>query len=477
MALVVGCATADPPSSSSVTPEPGIALPDESPTTTSGSEQHDDAQNDQGDQSRTVAAPDWRQVASPSPAELCKVEDGLAPELLAVGRGGSWNDLRARGPVGFPWVSSYFFSPEGQIRILAMLVSFEDTERFVEQPLDFWGPQAHEIEEWSAFWSQGTTDYDVTVVDEWVELPYPSSAAPSDDGTFAADIVGGLPEGVDAGDFDAIFIYWAHGITAESRGTFGLRINSVDSRPGAQADEAVRQMIWSADQYQYEDSGRLTQRLKEESLWTYLIHEILHETNLNLHAPGNGWATGVGQNHYPTQGGGQSVSITAWEQFLLGWMTDDQVHCIAPEELVDEQTVILTPLEIYGGERRALVIPISNSDVLVVESRRPIGYSSSWSPEHRGLLAYTVNPQEPEQRDHIDDDCGNDPNHTKWAYYLFPDQEVEDPSSWCGARGGGFAPAVINEGETLTHNGVHIELVYSSEDRDYIRVSTSGEAP
>ena len=446
-------------------------------TTTSGLTPSQEQRTADGDESAAVVVPEWRQSEPPSPVELCKVEDGFGPEVLAVGRGGVWNGMRTRGPVGFPWVSSYFFPAQGQIRMLAMLVSFEDTEQFVRRPADFWGPQAQEIEAWSAFWSQGQTDYDVTVVDEWVELPYASSSAPSDDGVLAADIIERLPPGVEAQEFDALFIYWAHGITAGTRDSFGLRLNSIDSRPEAQTDEALRQMIWSADQYQYEDSGRLTQQLKEESLWTYLIHEILHETNLNLHAPGNGWATGVGQNHYPTQGGGQSVALTAWEQFLLGWMNDDQVHCVAPEDLADEQTVILTPLEIFGGERRALVVPISNSDVLVVESRRPIGYSSSWNSENEGLLAYVVDPQEPDQRDHIDDDCGNDPTHTKWAYYLFPDQEVEDPSTWCGARGGGFAPAVINEGESLTHNGVHIELVHSAAEQDYVRVTAVGPTP
>lgn len=413
---------------------------------------------------------DWRQEVSPSAVAACKVADGLPTELLEVGRGSYWNGLKARGPVGFPYVSSYFFPTEGQINMLAILVSFDDTTKFVEQPIDFWGPQAQEIEKWSEFWSQGKIAYDMTVVNEWVDLPYDSSAAPSDDGVLAADIVERIPMNVQIENYDAIFIYWAHGITHESRVTFGLRLNSVDSRPEAQVDPNLRQMVWSAVEYQYTDSGRLTQQIKEESLWTYLIHEILHETNLNLHAPGNGWATGVGQNHYPTQGGGQSVAITAWEQFLLGWMDDDQVHCIAPDDLATERKVILTPLEIFGGERRALVIPITESEVLVVESRRPIGYSSTWSSDNRGLLAYVVNPQESDHRDHIDSDCGNDPTHTKWAYYLFPDHEQVDPSSWCGARGGDFSPAVINEGEFLTHNGVGVELIHSADDKDVVRV-------
>lgn len=131
--------------------------------------------------------------------------------------------------------------------------------------------------------------------------------------------------------------------------------------------------------------------------------------NFNLHGPGNGWGTGVGQSYRASQSGGVSYVLTAWEQFLVGWMPESEVHCIELADLEEEQSVILSPMEVAGGERKALIVPISNSDVLVVESRRPVGYSESWDSEDKGLLAYTVNPQEEVQKDHIDEDCGNDP--------------------------------------------------------------------
>jgi hypothetical protein len=73
--------------------------------------------------------------------------------------------------------------------------------------------------------------------------------------------------------------------------------------------------------------------------------------------------------------------------------------------------------------------------------------------------------------DHIDQDCGNDPTYTKWAYYLFPDQEIQEASSWCGAMGGVFTPAIFDEGETLTHNGVQVELVQSASKADYVKIT------
>lgn len=410
--------------------------------------------------------PDWTQVGSPSEVELCKVEDGMSPELLALGRGSWYRGQKARGPVGFPWVSSDFFPTQGELNFLMLLVSFEDTEKFIENPAEYWSPQGQKLSEWFDYWTQGDMAVNVDAAETWIDLPYASSEAPASDGQLAREILELIPSNINVDQYDAFFIQWAPGIRPGTRERFSLRLNGIDNKLETDGFEKdYKQMVWSPD-FDFYRNDYLERR---GEVWGSLIHEILHEMNFNLHGPGNGWGTGVGQSYRPNQVGGVSYSITAWEQFLVGWMDDAQVHCVLPSDLENERTVILTPLEFYGGERRALVVPVSNSDVLVVESRRPIGYSS-WNDEDSGLLAYTVNPQELAQRDHIDQDCGNDPTHTKWAYYLFPDQEIQEASGWCGAMGGVFSPAVINVGETLTYKGVRVELVHSAEEKDYVTI-------
>jgi|GEM_PF-956528 len=408
--------------------------------------------------------PDWSQSSSPSAVEVCKVEDGLPKEVLAAGRGNLYNGVPARGPVGFPWTPSYFFPTEGELKFLMLLVSFEDTTKFTQSPADYWEPQASNMSDWANFWSQGKLAFDLSHPDQWIDLPYKSSEAPKSDQQLALDIINRLPGAIDRDEFDAFFIQWAPGIKSGTRNRFSLSLNMIDAVE--KVDVGFRQAIWSTKLDFYESDYEA----RRDEIWGHLTHDILHEMNMNLHGPGNGWGTGVGQSYRPNQSGGVSYSISAWEQFLVGWMNDSQVHCVSPTDLDQEQTVILTPLEIYGGERRALVVPISNSDVLVVESRRPIGYSR-WRPENAGLLAYTVNPQVEVQTDHIDEDCGNDPTHTKWAYYLFPDQEIQEASGWCGAMGGQFSPAIINVGETITHNGVRVELTYASDEADFVRIT------
>ena len=414
-----------------------------------------------------ASEPEWTQLASPSNVELCKVKDGLPREVLAAGRGNLYTGVPARGPVGFPWTPSYFFPTEGELKFLMLLVSFQDTTKFTQSPADYWGPQALNMSDWANFWSQGKLTFDISYPDQWIDLPYKSSEAPRGDADLASDIMDRLPEGINLDEIDSLFIQWAPGIQVGTRSRFSIALNSIDAneKAGLNFGQTVLSTPLEFYQNDYE--------VRRDEIWGQLVHDTLHEMNLNLHGPGNGWGTGVGQSYRPNQSGGVSYAISAWEQFLVGWMNDAQVHCVSPTDLEREQRVILTPLEIYGGERRALIIPITDSDVLVIESRRPIGYSR-WRPENSGLLAYTVNPQVAVQKDHIDEDCGNDPTHTKWAYYIFPDQEIQEASGWCGAMGGRFLPALMNVGETVTHNGVRVELVFSSDDRDFVSIRKVG---
>ena len=450
--LVAGCAQS-------------VETPEDS--STSGQNQTETQGDSESNPTALPSKPDWSQSSSPSAVEVCKVEDGLPKEVLAAGRGNLYNGVPARGPVGFPWTPSYFFPTEGELKFLMLLVSFEDTTKFTQSPADYWGPQASNMSDWANFWSQGKLAFDISYPDKWIDLPYKSSEAPRGDADLASDILDRLPAEVNLDEIDSLFIQWAPGIQVGTRSRFSMALNSIDANEEAGPD--FRQTVLSTDFDFYQNHYEV----RRAEIWGQLLHDTLHEMNMNLHGPGNGWGTGVGQNYRPNNLGGVSYAISAWEQFLVGWMDDSQVHCVSPTDLDQEQTVILTPLEIYGGERRALIIPISDSDVLVIESRRPVGHSR-WNPEDKGLLAYTVNPQVSVQKDHIDEDCGNDPTHTKWAYYLFPDQEIQEASGWCGGLGNGFSPAIFDVGETLTRSDVRVELVFSSDDQDFVRITRVG---
>ncbi|MDA8718830.1 hypothetical protein N9L99_00385 [Aquiluna sp.] len=405
---------------------------------------------------------------SPSPVEMCKIPDGRPGYLQGYPRGATVNGEQVAGGVGFPFTVGRF-PIKGEANIILAMVSFEDTDEFVERPDQFLGPQSRKITQWSNFWSQGQFRYNFQIVENWVRIPMKSSEATSNDEVLAKQILEQFPPGIDYSSVDGTFIYWAPGLVADDH-DFGIRVGSNENpfvvgekRPG---------LFWAPSKWHTETTnGNLTLDLKMRYTWAHLIHEFLHEQGLNMHAPGNGWQTGLGQNQYPDPGKGFfSAALPAWELFIMGWLRDKQIHCLTDKDLVIEQQAILTPLEISGGDRKALVIETAQSDeFLVVESRRPVGYSE-WNSAERGIFVYRADPTIIYQDDHSSGDCGNDPRFPKWSYYLFPDSAGVDPSSWCGD----FRVALVREGEKVTHNGIEISLAESSDNGDIVLVKKVG---
>lgn len=417
--------------------------------------------------------PQWSAQPSPSEVELCKVADGRPENLQGYPRGAEVDGQIVSGGIGFPFTEG-IFPIKGEAKIIAAMVSFEDTNEFVENPSDFLGPQTEKITEWSRFWSQGQFSYEWEIVDTWIRIPMNSSDTRDKDEYLAELILENFPESVSFNGIDGTFIYWAPGLQdpINSGHDFAIRVGSNEKaftvgekRPG---------LLWAPSKWHFEDSGSLKYETKREYTWSYWVHELLHEQGLNLHAPGNGWATGIGQNQYPLPIGlsGQnmkfSAALPAWEMFIMGWLRDEQVHCVTSKDLQGEITVGLTPLEIEGGERKALVLNLEEEDsVLVVESRRPIGYTE-WDEDESGIFVYTVDPSLVTQDDHSSGDCGNDPSYPKWAYYLFSDTTATQPASWC--NGAEFDIALLGEGKSVTFGDAVITLEQSGTSLDVVSI-------
>ncbi|MCE2512987.1 MAG: hypothetical protein J4F50_10655 [Acidimicrobiia bacterium] len=91
--------------------------------------------------------------------------------------------------------------------------------------------------------------------------------------------------------------------------------------------------------------------------------------------------------------------MLAWSRWQLGWLEESQIHCInAPEA-----TVALGPVADPGDATAMAAVPLSDTEVLVIESRRKIGYDREQERLHpegalievpalatEGVLVYTV---------------------------------------------------------------------------------------
>ena len=414
--------------------------------------------------------PDWTQSASPSDVEVCKVPDT---------RSGAGGNTQARQAVGFP-VSKSSLPINGKVNIIAAMVAFDDAPAPNLTAEEFFEPQLEKITQWSDFWSQGALRYEFQMVEDWVTVPvnhadypinsrddYPTSRTNS--ARVIQEVINALPDDLDYAGADGFLVYWSPGIDefvtdVAVRGDEGVTLQTPDGPRGM--------FFWSGNNWHYRDTGQMTAEVKKDYTWSTWIYFMLLSQGLMLHAPGNGWATGLGTSQVPNPD--FSAAITAWDAFRMGWVTDDQVHCVTPENVEEGPIqVMLTPQEVFGGERKTVIIPIERtSDVLVIESRRSVEYTE-WRDEEAGLLVYTVNPgvgtvdlmSVESQRS-----CGNTDDFSKWAYYLYPDS-VDMTQLDCND----FRAAIVREGETLTHRGITIRLEFSAEALDYLSIHAEAD--
>ena len=419
--------------------------------------------------------PEWEQSASTADFARCKLLAPRPASVKALFRGQTRGDIIGRDNVGFPRTEREV-PGLGVGNIILAKVAFDDAPPSDEVPDDFLETHAAFMTEWSEFFSQGNFRYEFQVVPGWVEVPIDHADYPIDPGagdneydqeaffqelqgrmtTIIHKVIDQFPDDVDYAAADTIFLYWSPEMFAFKQ-TLSARDKVFQTPQGPQ-----RISVQAGGVSHTSDSGSLTYEMKKEFAWSYFLHDIMHWQGMNGHAPGDGWKTGVGQGAYPVGSGEYSGVIAAWEAFLFEWYEDSQVHCADIQTLSEPERVMLTPLEVYGGDRKMIAIRTVDYKLLVVESRRPIGYSKWWYPSNSGVLVYEVDA-DGIQTDHVPNDCGNDPENPKWAYYLYPDgSDVTEcvPNDISGI--------ILKEGMTLTHSGVKISLEFSDDELDYV---------
>ncbi|HUW77765.1 MAG TPA: hypothetical protein VMV52_03325 [Candidatus Nanopelagicaceae bacterium] len=134
---------------------------------------------------------------------------------------------------------------------------------------------------------------------------------------------------------------------------------------------------------------------------------------------------------------GTAPEYFAWESWLMGWLDDSQINCLAP----GNQTLTLNALETQGGVKMA-EIPLSATKALIIESRRPILADSNLS--NSGVLIYTVDTSIASARGPIRIIGGTASNH--------------------------LTDALLSEGNQVTIGNVKIVVTSSTTTSDTINV-------
>lgn len=135
-------------------------------------------------------------------------------------------------------------------------------------------------------------------------------------------------------------------------------------------------------------------------------------------------------------------SLFAFERWNLGWISDSQMRCVKDAK----STELISPVQTSGGVK-AVVVPISRTKAVVIESRRAIGIDKNISKS--GVLVYVVDSSIQSGQGPVrvfPSDVGSDPRYLK-------------------------APRAL--GESVTTEGVTIKVLKSDDSGDTVEITKS----
>lgn len=135
-------------------------------------------------------------------------------------------------------------------------------------------------------------------------------------------------------------------------------------------------------------------------------------------------------------------SLFAFERWNLGWISDSQIRCVKDAKSPE----LISPVQTSGGVK-AVVVPISKTKAVVIESRRATGIDKNIAKS--GALVYVVDSSIQSGQGPVrvfPSDIGSDPRYLK-------------------------APRAL--GESVTTEGVTIKVIKSDDSGDTVEITKS----
>ena len=307
-----------------------------------------------------------------------------------------------------------------------------------------------EYNKWFEFTSRGALSFNWQFPKQWLQMSKPTAQYNLQKGDratvlpMAQEVVSIADPFVDFTNSDFVFVLFPKSIKlgVPDLGMHNWRVET---------NEGPVKNLFGGSEYFY-DRGF--------ELWSFWIHEWGHPMGLAGHAPRSHISIMDNQN-------GSSVMLNVWDTFFSGWMGNDELYCMPIEEKSKEITLI--PLERLQRGPRGVIVPISDTNALVIESHRAEGwgkrmldadyvrqFGSSGTASY-GVSVYWIDTTSDTNRyvgtdGFIDSDLGE-----KWADHVVP-SGVSRPFD------------LLINGDKVTYRGVSVEFVKTG-DYDTVRIT------
>lgn len=243
-----------------------------------------------------------------------------------------------------------------------------------------------------------------------------------------------------SGDYVTTEIFWKEAITvADSKIDFsGVQVvNFILPKNQSVIGESAQGFPWTGDINKYNSSeGKLASftvpgqffEASNRTYWSYWAHEYGHTLGIP-HISGSR-STSTYQT-YDLMGNQDSRrELSGWTRFAVTkWLEDQSVYCKSKSNVTNE-LVNLTDLNSRDNGNKLVVIPLSTTKALLVESRTSTKFSGIDSVRGNtdGVLVYVYDATK---------------GHN--SEYLFPASSTSDP--------------ILSKGESVSFDGVNIKVV------------------
>ena len=379
------------------------------------------------------------------PVEMCKIQDAR-PRFE---RGG--------GSTSFPR-SEERIPANGTVNVAIIPIDYPDAKA-KSSPTSWILESLEKVDSWVDFFTDGNLRYNWIIHDEWITMPkeaawYVWDHATIVDGKYvkgdrqlqsdydqAYDVFSAAEEHFDLENIDFAWVF------------SNPEADEVDWAPGYMLNENVptRSGVYDISYYSIGTFlywGSRRGDAHNRPLWITMLHEMGHAHGIAGHAPGNGWT-------YDVMASGSTLS--AWNGWLVEWIPDSEYVCI-DGEAPGRHRIVLDSVDLNRGGTIAAVVRVSDTKVLVVESRRKGPFSIDFPDGFAAITATLVDSEMVYQR--YD---GNYGKEKLYFSYFIRAEGAERKTGDLRELGLGDQNLLGYIGDTLGYEKIRISLTESSE--------------
>ena len=312
---------------------------------------------------------------SPDPISVCQIGDKRTSKLF------NWPGI------AFPATPAPGFSTKGTFKIIVVGIDFPDVKG-AGKPSDIWKTDISKAKEWMDWYSSGQVKYDFVLDDKWLHESQISKTfdvfsestvngdqleagglTPNQIATNYLNLIG---SDTDITNTTAIWIYYPK------------TIKDITAQWTSQLAGPVKTDKYGTVNTDLIAVGQETYTSKTE-IWRWFLHEMIHRHGVLGHSPKIPFLTGVMSTF-----NSWTDALLPWDSLVVDWQSDGDYYCVENNQISSPTELTLVPLEREQKGYKAVVIKLSESQVLIIDSHRRDKWSQDTMPGQYGVMMTLV---------------------------------------------------------------------------------------